>query len=142
MKETYVQMKERHRKENEKINWGFAFSDKQFNEMLSKWGLTDSEEDLKKIVSIGAGGFIQKKDLKKMNDIFERHQKEEKEFRKNRKFLKEKILYEMGNHEYCLTLDDEEIMDVLDLDEDEKTEDFFKLYKECRKIYLKNSNNY
>ena len=42
---------------------GAAFSDKQFEDMCSKWGLNPkNEEDLKQIMSIGSGCFCLKKD--------------------------------------------------------------------------------
>lgn len=137
MKETYLEMKKRHEEERKAIKWGFAFSDSQFKEMMSKWGLTVSPEDLKKIVSIGYGGFIQKKDIPEMKAILDRQKAEEKEHRKHKKFLKEQILYEMGNHEYIYTYNDSEIFEAIGISEEEKNEDFFKLYAECRKIYLR-----
>ena len=137
MKETYLEMKKRHEEERKAIKWEFAFSDKQFKEILNKWNLTESPEDLKKITSIGYGGFIQKKDLKEMNEIITRQEKEEREHRKEKKFLKEQILYEMGNHEYIYTYNDTEIFEAIGITEEEKNEEFFKLYAECRKIYLR-----
>lgn len=47
---------------------GFAFSDKQFDEMMGKWGL-DPEKDLDKIYRIPGGGFIQKKDHKHFHEV-------------------------------------------------------------------------
>ena len=79
--------------------FGFAFSNSQFDEMMSEWGL-NSQTDLDKIVSIGAGGFVQKKDIKAMNEMFTRHKKELKEFKKNIKELENGFYDEMCNHEY------------------------------------------
>lgn len=142
MKETYLEMKKRHEEERKAIKWEFAFSDSQFKEILKKWNLTESPEDLKKITSIGYGGFIQKKDIPEMKSILDRQKAEEKEHRKHKKFLKEQILYEMGNHEYIYTYNDTEIFEAIGITEEEKNEDFYRLFNECRKIYLKKNIQY
>lgn len=56
----YAEMKKRHQEEVNQLPLGFAFSNKQFEEMMEKWGLSPADTD--KICSIGAGGYIQKKD--------------------------------------------------------------------------------
>lgn len=39
-----------------------AFSQKQFEEMMSEWGLTTSEEDLQKLQPLGGGAYCLKTD--------------------------------------------------------------------------------
>ena len=59
---TYEQLKSKHQKEMDAFSLGAAFSNKQFKEMMQKWGLTVDDTD--KICSIGAGCFIRKTDKK------------------------------------------------------------------------------
>ena len=57
--ESYRELRDRQQKEFNELPLGFSFSDKQFDEMMKKWGL-DPEKDLDKIYRIPGGGFIQK----------------------------------------------------------------------------------
>ena len=65
----YAELRSRQQKEVNALPLGFAFSNRQFEEMMKGWGL-DPEKYLDKIVSIGAGGYIQKKDRSLMNVPF------------------------------------------------------------------------
>ncbi|NCC55875.1 MAG: hypothetical protein EOM11_10440, partial [Erysipelotrichia bacterium] len=47
------------------IYWIFAFCDSEFNKKLSENGLKIDD-----IVSIGAGGFIKKENIKAYNDLY------------------------------------------------------------------------
>ena len=92
----------------------FAFNDKQLIEGFKKIGLDiNSKEDNKKVVSIGIGGFILKDRKKAFDDIFiETKLKEEM---KDFAFAKAAFRYELGNYEYCITLDFEDTLEALDL---------------------------
>ena len=100
---SYVEMKERHQKEVNNFPIKFAFSDEQFKRAMEELGLT--ENDLDKVVSIGAGGFIRKTDIKAYNEMGERQYKEVL------------FLYELGNHEYIITFDISESLDAVGLTE-------------------------
>lgn len=58
----YAELKARQQQEFNALPLGFAFNDKQFTEMMVKWSL-DPDKDIDKILSIGFGGFVQKKML-------------------------------------------------------------------------------
>ncbi len=143
MKESYNQLKERHQQETNALPLGFAFSNEQFNEMMQKWGLDgDSKEDLRKIVSIGYGGYVQKKDADLMHETFERHDKEKKQFRKDKKSYVEEILYQMVNVEFCINgqaifdLASQLGMEEKEFENDEYTQECYKVakkkyYKTC-----------
>lgn len=73
--ESYRELRDRQQKEFNELPLGFAFSDKQFDEMMGKWGL-DPEKDLDKIYRIPGGGFIQKKDHKHFHEVLDRHNAE------------------------------------------------------------------
>lgn len=73
--ESYRELRDRQQKEFDELPLEFAFSDKQFDEMMEKWGL-DPEKDLDKIYKISGGGFIQKKDHEHFREVLDRHNAE------------------------------------------------------------------
>lgn len=90
------------------------------------WGL-DPEKDLDKIVSIGAGGYIQKKDRSLMHETFDRHRRERKEAiaadQTGEGFIFDMFLYELNNHEYGYTGDTSEALEALGLTAQEVVDD-------------------
>lgn len=116
--ESYRELRDRQQKEFNELPLGFAFSDKQFDEMMEKWGL-DPENDLDKIYQIPGGGFIQKKDHERFLEVLDRHNAE-KEAAKTADedgtgFLYQMFKYELDNHEYGYTGDLEDTLDCLGL---------------------------
>ena len=111
----YVELKNKHQKEVNEFPLGFAFSDKQFAEMMDKWGLTP--EDTDQIYSIGGGGFVRKADSKAMNEMFERHAQEREVAIKENKdnYLYHMFDYELANHEYKYTGELDDTLEALDL---------------------------
>lgn len=146
--ETYKELKARQQAEINAFPLGFAFSDEQFEKMLEKWGLTtESPEDLKKIASIGAGGYIRKSDIPAFNSMIERHKKEEKEFQKNKESLIDQIFYEMCNHEFAINWQgvEEVCAACRKTPKDLEKDDFFaECWEKARKKYYKmaNKNNW
>lgn len=118
----YAELRERQQAEFNKLPLGFAFSDKQFEEMMQRWGL-DPEKDLDKITRIPYGGFIQKKDLDLFHETVERHSAEMKAAieadETGEGFIYEMFLYELDNHEYGYTGDTEDTLDALGYTADE-----------------------
>lgn len=111
--ETYNEMKANHQKRvNDFEGLIFAFSNKQMEESLSKIGL--SLDDAKgRIVSIGAGAYLLKERVKAFHDLIDQNEKELKAFRKDQKQLIEGLVYELGNHEYCITGDPQDAVEKL-----------------------------
>ena len=144
---TYQELKERQQAEINVFPLGFAFNDEQFEKMMKKWNLTTEPDDLKKIASIGAGGYILKSDIPAFSEMMTRHKKEEKEFQKNKKNLIDQIFYEMQNHEFAINWQGvEEVCAACrrtpkDL---EKDEFFAECWKTAKKKYYKmaNENNW
>jgi len=130
---TYAQLKANQQKEVDNFPFMFAFGREQFDEMLKKNNVTVSD-----ICSIGCGGYIRKTDFKAMHDMFDRHTAELAEARKQNKFLKEAILNEMSNHEYCVTYDREEVLNACGITEDDfqKNEDVHKAWNAAKKNYM------
>lgn len=73
MANRYAVLREKQQEEFNKLPLGFAFSNKQFDEMMKGWGL-DPDKDLDKIYQIPGGGFVQKKDHALLHETMDRHQ--------------------------------------------------------------------
>lgn len=112
--ETYQALKARQADELNKFEGiFFAFSNEQFEEGMVGLGLTKA--DTSKIVSIGAGGFILKERVGEFAEMFKRHAKEKKQRKQDEKFLLEMLVYELRNHEYCITYDTTDALNALGL---------------------------
>ena len=116
MSNSYRELRERQQQEMNAMPLGFAFSNKQFEEMMQKWGL-DPEKDSDKLVRIPAGGFIQKKDAQALTDLVQRHDRElqtaiEMDLT-GEEFIYDMFLYELDNHEYGYTGDPEDAFTAL-----------------------------
>ncbi len=109
----YTSLKSKHQAEVDAFPFGFAFNESQFNEMMTKWGLTPDDTD--KIYKIGGGGYIRKTDSEAMNEMFERHEAERKAAMQDDEYLYEMFNYELANHEYCITYDLTDTLDALGL---------------------------
>ena len=142
----YKQLKDRQQKEMDAFPLGAAFSNQQFEEMMQKWGLTVN--DIDKICSLGAGCFIRKSDKEQFLEMSARFKKEMQDAidadRTGDEFIYDMFLYELANHEYCITLDYEETFDALGLTEEQVNADKRLIHglQKARKEYLKNSSDY
>lgn len=73
----YAELRQKQQEEFNALPLGFAFGDKQFEEMMEKWGLNaHKQSDLNKVYSIGYGGYIQKKDAEQLHQTRARHDAE------------------------------------------------------------------
>ena len=99
---TYIELKAKQQQAIEKFPKFFAFDDQQFIEGLKKLDAKESE-----IISIYGGGFIIKKDKRKLLDLVSRHNKEMQYYINNDKdgngFIKDMFFCELINHEYCVS---------------------------------------
>ena len=140
----YAELKNKIQKEFDEFPFGFAFSNKQFEEMKEKLGVKDNSE----LISIGAGGFIRKTDEKALDELINGKEKRMKEAIAEDKtgegFIKDMFLYELANHEYCITYDLRDTLEALDLTINEIMEDpRLKLGLElARNEYLATPENY
>ena len=102
--ETYTELKARQAKElNNFEGIFFAFNKEQFTEGLEKVGLT--KENVNQIYSLGAGGYIRKDKSAAFSAMFRRHAEEKDNRKKEEKFLFDSLVYELCNHEFCITGD-------------------------------------
>lgn len=122
------------------IYWIFAFGNKEFEEKLKEHDLTKND-----IISIGAGGFIKKEHknlyLQEMNRLYDNdafkqiiHDDEE---------VKKAFIYELANHEYCITYDLDDTLEALNITREELQEDvrLALLLNEAIKEYLSDYEN-
>jgi hypothetical protein len=120
--ETLQQIKIRHYNELsgfDKIFW--AFSNAQLAE-----GMTKLNAEPKDLVSIGHGGFVLKSHYQEFKDLLTRHANENKQHRKDKKNLLEALVYELQNHEYCISGDETDALDALGLSLADIPRDIFK----------------
>lgn len=129
----YIEMKSK----NEKIfndfankNMFFAFSDKQLKEGIAKF------KDGSKFYNLGAGSFLLKEKLEDYKNLNENLNLKH-DLLKDDDLLLEAFVYELGNHEYCITYSLTETLESLDLSEEYKTNDKLKtIMKKAIDIYL------
>ena len=132
----YREFKERTQNEFNSLPLMFAFSNKQFEEGKKKLGVKDNQE----LYSIGGGGFIRKIDAPLLDEMTDRHNKEYEELMQNDEFAYSAFYYELGNHEFCITLDPEDTLDALCLTVEEVKNDprLMKIFLKAKKDYLEN----
>ena len=142
----YQQLKNRQQKEFNAFPLGAAFSKEQFAEMMQKWGLTVADAD--KICSIGGGCFIRKSDKAAFFEMLDRFKKEREDAiaadKTGKGYIYDMFLYELANHEYCITYDYEETFDALGLTLEKVNADqrLIRGLQKALKDYLKNANDY
>lgn len=128
--ESYQDQKTRHSNEiSDFDSLFFAFSNEQLEE-----GLKKIESQKNEIVSIGMGGFVRKDKVKEFIALMKRHDIERKELRKNTKELINAIVYELFNHEYCITGNPNDALEIFDLDYETIDKELWKkVIKEYRR---------
>lgn len=143
----YAEMKEYHQKRINDLPLMFAFNQRQFKEGMERWGLT--EDDTDKIYKLGTtGGFYQRKDSTLIFSTFEQNEDEmAKAIRADPDgtgFIKDMFLYELANHEYCITYDLEPTLVALGYSEDDVLNDERLLngLKLAKAEYLRSLSDY
>lgn len=119
---------------------GFAFSNKQFEDMKNKLNVSKNKE----LVSIGAGCFIKKTDLHLLDEYVDQRKESFNELMKDDDFMYDAFRYELGNHEYCISYDAEDALAELDMTIDQLNADkrALKIFKIAKKDYLKAMDNF
>ena len=136
MNQTHAGLKAKHSKEfGDFEGIFFAFSNEQFIEGMEKIGL--QKEQTHEICSLGAGGYMLKSQKEAFKAMMDRQEIERKEFRKNQKNLLDALVYELKNHEYCITYDVLDALNSLGLD---KVDVDVVLLKKACKLALEDVN--
>lgn len=135
MSNAYRELTERQQEEVNALPMKWAFSKKQFEQMMAEWGLTPGADNCK-LLSIGMGGYILKSDRELIASTFKRHHEELAAAiaadETGEGFVLDMFRYELANHEYCITLDYTDALDAVGLTEDDLRQQP-KLYKALRK---------
>lgn len=118
----YQEMKDRQMAKFNKFPIKFAFSDEQFERGMRELGLEPSETD--KVYSLpGTGGFYRRTDADELNKMWADFEREmEMEIAADTTgdgFIYDMFYYELCNHEYGYTGDDEDAINALDLSYEE-----------------------
>ena len=143
----YAEMKARHQERVNALPIKFAFSMEQFRTAMKELGLTENDTD--KIYKMGGtGGFYRREDSQLIFGTFEENEIEKKAAISNdldgSGFIKDMFLYELANHEYCITYDLEPTLDALGLTADEvnASPELLNGLKLARKEYLDHAFDY
>ena len=146
MMNQYQILKDKQQKEFNAFPMGAAFSQKQFDEMMAKWGLLPTDTD--KILHIGGGCYIRKTDREAFHELVDRLDREKQEAiaadTTGDGIIKDMFLYELANHEYCITYDLEDTLNAVDLTVDEINADkrLLRGLEKALSQYLKDTKNY
>ena len=138
----YKGLKDKQQKEIDAFPFGVCFSEKQYEEMMTKWNL--SVDDTDKICAVGGGCYIRKTDKDAFLNMLKRFEEEKQaainEDSTGNGFIYDMFLYELGNHEYCITYDLTETFDALNVTQEiiDKDKRFARGLKKAVKDYLKN----
>lgn len=112
----YADMRKHQQEEFNALPLGFAFSIRQFNEMMKGWGL-DPDKDRDKIYRLPGGGYVQKKDADLLHQVRERHDAEMAAAivadKTGDDFIYQMFLAELADHEYGYTGDADDTLDAL-----------------------------
>lgn len=140
MSNKYLTLKNKQQQEVNDFPMFFAFSDKQFEEGMKRFGFNVT--DTNKIYKLGStGGFYRRTDAQALRDMFNRHTQETEEaISTDDDFVYNMFLYELGNHEYCITYDLEPTLAACGLDEDDVLQDerLLQLLNKAKHDYLEN----
>jgi len=136
----YTELNAKHSKMVNDFPMAFAFSNKQFEEAKEKLGVESNDE----LLSVPGGGIIRKTDQEAFTKQYHQRNNEIEDALKDDEYLYEGFLYELANHEYCITGDPESTLDCfgLTVDEVQADERLLTIFKKARKQYLIDSANY
>jgi len=134
---TYVEFRERQQREINDFPMAAAFSEKQLEEAMQKLNVQSPKE----LVHVAGGMLIRRDDQKDLLALLKRHDDEWKQAMKNDDLLQEAFIYEMGNHEYCLTMDREDTLNALQITDEEFLADIRLrgIFSKAEKEYLKSA---
>lgn len=130
----YTALQGKHSKQVNDFPMGFAFSNKQFEEAKEKLGVKSNDE----LLSIAGGGFIRKTDKEAYTELFRTLNRESEEAMKDDEYLYQGFLYELANHEFCITCDPTDTLDCFDLTTEDLDNDerISAIFKKARTDYL------
>lgn len=143
----YRAMRGRHQKEYDSLFSElkplvfYAFGNKQFDEALDKY--LKAGGDQSQLVAALGGLYGQEDKIDELFALSERHGRELRDALKGDKaFAIEAIEYEMDNHEYGWSQEDETVLESLGLATDDLAGEFADWFDEARSAYLESVADY
>lgn len=130
----YEEMRNRHMKEIGEFPCFFAFNDRQFEEGMAKLGVKDEKE----LYQGFAGMIYRKEDAGKLKELLERQDREIIEAFKDDKIMHDAFVFELANHEYCVTYDESDALDALGISQSDLMKDgrLADIFAKARADYL------
>tara|TARA_R100000329_G_scaffold146612_2_gene133291 strand:+ start:967 stop:1380 length:414 start_codon:yes stop_codon:yes gene_type:complete len=117
--ETYKKLSNRHSKElHDFEGMFFAFNNDQYLEGIKKLKISEKTAH-ETMIPYGGGAFIFKDRVYDLKELTDRQKEERENAFKNDKFLMDALVYELLNHEYCITYDEQDALDALGLSVEE-----------------------
>lgn len=141
MRQAYLDLLDRQRKEINEFPIAYAFNNKQLEEALEKLGANDISEC---VTVMNHGDIMKKEDAPKWLELLKRHVKELHEAMLDEDFAEAAFLYEMDNHEYAINWDgDWDVLQCFAMSE----ENLDKLglagaYRRARNQHMKNAEEW
>lgn len=134
----YTELADKHSKMVNEFPMTFAFNTKQLEEAKKKLGVSSNDE----LLSTQAGGLIRKTDSNKLKEMRSIMAKENLEAMKDDDYLYEGFLYELRNHEYCITYDPADTFDCfgLTIEDVQSNERLLAIFIKARDQYLAGVN--
>lgn len=116
MRQAYLDLLDKHRKEISDFPIAYAFNEQQLKEALEKLGATKDEC----VTIFNHGDIVKKENAPKFMAMLKRHTKEVQDALSDPEFAEAAFLYEMDNHEYAINWDgDWDVLNCFGLDEDD-----------------------
>jgi len=131
----YRELQEKQQKRFNALPIVFAFGDKQFQEAKNKLG----EQDNSKLFTFGGGSLMRKEDKHLLIKHYELSEKEDAEAMQDDAYVYQMFYYELGNHEYCYTMDLTDTLNACGFDSEEdlrKNDRIFQICRKARNKYL------
>lgn len=140
MRQTYLDLLEKHRQEINEFPIAYAFSEQQLKEALEKLGATKDEC----VTIFNHGDIVKKENAPKFLKMLKRHVEEVKELLKNEEVAEAAFLYEMDNHEYAINWDgDDDVLRCFGLDFDDLKEmNLLNAYRRARNAHMKHAEEW
>lgn len=133
MRQAYLDLLDKHRKEISDFPIAYAFNEQQLKEALKKLGATKEEC----VTIFNHGDIVKKENAPKFLAMLKRHTKEVQDALSDPEFAEAAFLYEMDNHEYAINWDgDEDVLRCFGMDE----EDLVKMNLEVPYLRARNKH--
>jgi hypothetical protein len=129
---TYQEYRETQSKQISDFPIFWAFNNDQFKQGIEKVGATPDN----KVVGIGAGGYILKKDLPAFIEWSKNKKKTLKTLLNQKKFFYSAVSYELANYEFCITYDYTDTLDALGLKFDDLLDWQKEMLIKAKDMYL------